>query len=449
MSTQRQIKFGAVLKGAGGPGEHGAWKDPEIPGDASIDVKYYIKQAQAAEAAKFDHVFIVDSLFITEDSPPHYLNRLEPFTLLGALATQTTNIGLVATVSTSYDEPFLAARRFASLDLISGGRAGWNVVATGDGGTAKLFGRGEHYEYEDRYGRALEFVQLVQKLWDTYEDDAFPRDIETGRFLDESKFHPVEHRGEHFHTEGPLNISRSPQGQPVIFQAGDSDYGRNLAGAVGEGIFTHQATIEAAVAFSKDIKARAREYGRDSDDVLIVPGVSVVVGDTDEEAREIEKSIQSQNADVYKEIKQFGRPFGWHDFTQYDLDAPFPDLGNLGDHHWKTRADRIKTVAGDEQLTLRQTVERFSAPKPSPFVGSPETVANTLQEWFEAGAVDGYNVAVRTLSQFSRFTQEVLPILQERGLFRTEYEGTTLRENLGLPFAVNKNAHQSQVPAGT
>ncbi|GAA1821905.1 LLM class flavin-dependent oxidoreductase [Nesterenkonia flava] len=449
MSQSRKIRLGAVLGGAGGPGEHGAWKEQEIPGNASINIEYYLRQAQLAERGKFDHLFVVDSLYITPDSPPHYLNRLEPFTLLGALAVQTRNIGLVATISTSYEEPFHVARRLASIDLISGGRAGWNVVATGDGGTAKLFGRGQHLEYEDRYGRALEHVQLVQKLWDSYEDEAFPRDVETGTFVDVEKLHPVEHRGKYFTVEGPLNISRSPQGQPVIFQAGDSEYGRNLAGAIAEGVFTHQPTIEAGIAFSRDIKARAEKAGRNPDHVLITPGIKVIVGDSDEHAREIEQYFQDQDADFTRAVKLFGRPFGWHDFNQYDLDAPFPDLGDLGDRDWKTRADQIKTTAREGGLTLRETVERFTAPQPSPFVGSAETVASTLQEWFEAGAVDGYNIHIRTLSQFARFTEEVVPLLQERGLFRAEYEGSTLREHLGLPFIANRHLQREAVPTGT
>ncbi|SDH71523.1 LLM class flavin-dependent oxidoreductase [Agrococcus jejuensis] len=440
MTDRRRLRLGAVLVGTGGPGSHGAWKDPEIPGDASVDVRWYVEQARAAERARFDHVFIVDSQFITPDSPPHYLNRLEPLTLLSALAVATERIGLIGTLSTSYDEPFSVARRFASLDLISGGRAGWNVVTSGDEGTAGLFGRDQHLDYGQRYGRALEHVRLVQRLWDSYEDDAFPRDRERGVFLDPTRLHAVDHVGEHFRVHGPLNIQRSPQGQPVIFQAGDSDQGRDLGGAIGEGIFTHQGSIEAGRAFRDDLRARAVAHGRDPETVLVVPGISVVVGDTDEDARAIEAEIGRQDADFDRSLAQLGRPFGWYDFSQHDLDAPFPELGPLGDRSFKTNADAIKRLAREQGLTLRQVVETISAPKRSPFVGSAETVARIFTEWLDGGAVDGFNIHIRTPSQFARFADEVVPILQETGVFRREYEATTLRGNLGLPIPENRHA---------
>jgi len=213
--SSRQIKLGAVTMGVGGPGQHYQWLDPEIPGDASVNINWYIEQAQLAEAAKFDLIFIVDSQFITPDSPPHYLNRLEPMTLLSALAVQTSHLGLVATMTTSYNDPFNLARRLASLELISGGRSGWNVVTSGDAGAAGNFSRDEHYDYDTRYARGLEFVRVAQGLWDSYEADAFPRDRATRTFLDPTRQHELNHKGEHFQVVGPLNISRSPQGQPV------------------------------------------------------------------------------------------------------------------------------------------------------------------------------------------------------------------------------------------
>ena len=438
MTRQRQLKLGAILMGVGGPGQHDVWKNPEIPGDASINIGWYIERARQAEAALFDLVFIVDSQFITPDSPPHYLNRLEPLTLLSALAVSTTNIGLVGTLTTSYNTPFNVARRFASLDIISGGRAGWNVVATGDGGTAGNYSRDEHYDYVTRYGRALEHVRVVQGLWDSYEDDAFPRDAGADVFLDADKQHQLNHTGEHFSVVGPLNISRSPQGQPVIFQAGDSNDGRNLGAEIGEGIFTFAPSLEAGVAFATDIRARAAAKGRNPEHVLILPGISPIIAETDELARQEEYRQRGQK-DFAKTLAQFGRPFGWHDFTQYDLDAPFPELGSLGDTSFKTQADAIKAVARENDYTLRQTVEHFTGFKPGPFVGSPETVANAIQEWFEAGALDGINVHVTVPSEFARFTETVLPILRARGVVRSEYESSTLRGNLGLP--IPKNIH--------
>lgn len=436
MTKSRQLKLGAVLLGVGGPGQHATWLDPEIPGDASVDIRWYIARAQEAEAAKFDHVFIVDSQFITPDSPNHYLNRLEPLTLLSAVAVHTNHIGLVGTLTTSYNDPFNVARRLASLDVISGGRAGWNVVATGDGGTAGNYGRAEHYDYATRYGRALEHVRVCQGLWDSYEDDAFPRDRERGVFFDPTRQHRLNHVGEHFSVVGPLNLQRSPQGQPVIFQAGDSEEGRDLGATIAEAIFTHAQTIEQGQAFARDIKARAAAKGRDPDNVLIIPGISLVIADTDEEAREKERALLG-GKDFHRALKELGRPFGWHDFSQYDLDAPFPEVGDLGDRSFRTQAERIKKLARDNGYTLRQVVQHTLESRRSPFVGSPRTVADEIQRWFEAGAFDGINVTVNAPSEFARFTEGVLPILRERGVVRAEYEATTLRGNLGLPIPEN------------
>jgi FMN-dependent oxidoreductase (nitrilotriacetate monooxygenase family) len=432
----RSLKLGAVLLGVGGPGQHNTWLSPEIPGNASVDIRWYIARAQEAEAAKFDHVFIVDSQFITPDSPNHYLNRLEPLTLLSAVAVHTSHIGLVGTLTTSYNDPFNVARRLASLDVISGGRAGWNVVATGDGGTAGNYGRSEHYDYATRYGRALEHVRVVQGLWDSYEDDAFPRDKRRGVFFDSSRQHPLHHVGEHFSVVGPLNLERSPQGQPVIFQAGDSDEGRDLGAGIADAIFTHTQSIVDGQAFARDIRARAVAKGRDPDNILIVPGISPVIADTDEQAREKERELFGRK-DFDRALAELGRPFGWHDFSQYDLDAPFPELGDLGDLSFRTQADRIKKVARDNGFTLRETVEHSLASRRSPFVGSPLTVAGEIQRWYEAGAFDGVNVSVTVPSEFSLFTEHVVPILRERGVVRREYEANTLRGNLGLPIPEN------------
>lgn len=437
--TKRQLKLGAVLTPTGGPGHHYQWLDPEIPGDASVDVDWYIEYARAAEAAKFDLVFIVDSQFITPDSPPHYLNRLEPLTLLSALAVATERIGLVGTATTSYNAPYNLARRFASLDLISRGRAGWNVVTSGDAGTSGNYGLDEHYDYDTRYGRAVEHLDVVKGLWDSYEDDAFPRDRDTGQFFDPSRQHTLNHRGEYFSVAGPLNIERSRQGQPVIFQAGDSPQGRDLGARHADAIFTHAPTIEAGQAFAQDIRGRAAAFGRNPDDVLILPGISVVVGDTDEDARRIELELQSRDNDFDKALAELARPFGWHDLRQYGLDEPFPDVLHHAERSFRTQATQIVGVAREKGLTLRQTVELFSGPRRSPFTGAALTVADELQRWFEAGAFDGINLHIGHPSQFRRFVDEVLPILRDRGVVRSEYEADTLRGNLGLPFAENRH----------
>jgi FMN-dependent oxidoreductase (nitrilotriacetate monooxygenase family) len=439
--AKRQIKLGLVPTGVGGPGASNRWLDPEIPTDASVNIDWYIEVVKQAEDAKFDLIFIVDSQFITKDSPPHYLNRLEPLTLLSALAVATKHIGLVGTLTTSYNDPFNIARRLASLDLISKGRAGWNVVTSGDSGTAGNYSRDEHYDYETRYARAEEYLDVVKGLWRSYEEGALVRDRKTGVFLDPSKLHTLNHKGRFFSVVGPLNIQRSPQGEPVIFQAGDSEQGRHLGATTADAIFTHAASIEQGQAFYKDIKGRAARNGRDPDQIIIMPGFTLYVGDTDEHARELEQFYSRQDQSFEQALGEFGRSFGWHDFRQYDLDAPFPvEALEFARNSFFTASKRITDLAVSRGLTLRQTIEFVRNIRASPFVGSPETVANEIIRWFEGRALDGLNIHLGHPSQFARFTQEVLPILQERGVFRTEYADTTLRGNLGLtkPSAIRQ-----------
>jgi len=431
--TKRQLKLGLVTTGVGGPGDSNRWLDPEIPVDASVNIDWYIDIVRQAETAKFDLVFIVDSQFITADSPPHYLNRLEPLTLLSALAVATSHIGLVGTLTTSYNDPYNLARRLASLDLISKGRAGWNVVTTGDAGTAGNYGRDEHYDYATRYGRAFEYLDVVRGLWRSYEDGALVRDRDTGVFLDKTKLHALNHKGEHFSVVGPLNIQRSPQGEPVIFQAGDSEQGRDLGAKVADAIFTHAKTIEQGQAFYADLKDRAARHGRDPDALVILPGFTITIGDTDEDAREIQRAHRHADQSFDQTLAEFGRAFGWHDFRQYDLDAPFPAAAL--DHaktSFFTQAKRITEIAVARGFSLRDTIEFVRDQHTGPFVGSAETVAAEIARWFEGRAFDGINVHAGHPSQFRRFTQEVVPLLQQRGLFRTQYEDTTLRGNLGL-----------------
>lgn len=450
--TRRTLKLGLVPTGVGGPGQHNRWLDPEIPADASVNIGWYIDAVRKAEGAKFDFVFIVDSQYITPDSPPHYLNRLEPLTLLSALAVATSHIGLVATATTSFNAPFNLARRFASLDLISGGRAGWNVVTSGDAGAAGNFGLDEHYDYETRYGRAHEYLDVVHGLWRSYEDDALVRDRASGVFLDKDKLHALNHKGQHFSVVGPLNVQRSPQGEPVIFQAGDSDQGRDLGAQTADAIFTHAATIEDGKAFYADIARRAEAAGRNPDEVIILPGVSVFVGDTDEDARRIEQEHKLADHSFDQALNEFGRSFGWHDFRQYDLDAPFPvEALEHARRSFFTQAKKLTDLAVERGLTLRETVELVRAGHRSPFVGSARTVADTIIRWFEERALDGLNVMLGHPGQFDRFVNEVVPLLQEAGVFREDYEGTTLRDHLGLPKPANVRvpAQASREPALT
>ena len=283
----RTLHIALSAYGVGGPGQHGLWKDKRVPKNASIDIDWYIDQAKKAEAAKLDALFIVDSQFINDTYPPHYLNRLEPLTLLSAVATHTKHLGLIATLTTTYNSPFNLARRFASLDHISRGRAGWNVVTSFDVNASKNFGFDEHLDYPTRYGRALEFVKVVQGLWDSYEDDAFPADVERDVFIDPSKLHALDHKGKHFSVAGPLNLSRSRQGQPVIFQSGVSEDGRNLAAHIAEGIYSPPAPLEEKQAYHADIKERARKLGRDPDHVVILIGArQPIVADSQDKALE-------------------------------------------------------------------------------------------------------------------------------------------------------------------
>lgn len=327
----RTIHLALHPYGVGGPGQHGLWKDPRVAKNSSIDINYYINQAKAAEHALFDALFIVDSQFINATYPAHYLNRLEPLTLLSAVATHTRHIGLVGTASSTYNSPFNLARRFASLDHISGGRAGWNVVTSFDTGTSKNFGLEEHLDYTTRYGRAVEFVKVARGLWDSYEDDAFPADPDRGVFLDPSKLHALEHRGEHFDVAGPLNLSRSPQGQPVIFQAGVSEEGRDLAAQVAEGIYAPGGSLEQAQAYYSDIKTRTAAYGRDPEHIKIFIHGGPVVAATDEAARLREREIFEEDNDFDRNLALLGRSFGAYDFSAHDLDAPFPDVAHLAE----------------------------------------------------------------------------------------------------------------------
>jgi FMN-dependent oxidoreductase (nitrilotriacetate monooxygenase family) len=438
MTRNRQLHLGAILSGVG-MDQH-SWRDPALPGDASIDIDWYIRNARLAEDAKFDLVFIVDSPYITPDTAPHYLNRLEPLTLLSAVAVSTSRIGLVGTLTTSYWEPYNVARQFGSLDHISKGRAGWNVVTTGLEGAAGNYGREAHFDHADRYARALEFVRVVQGLWDSYEDDAFPRDKASGVFLDKTKQHKLDHRGAHFAVAGPLALSRSRQGQPVIFQAGDSDAGRNLGALIGDATFASAPDYETGRQYYADLKARAAALGRDPDEIKVLPGLFPIIADTDEEAQRI-ASEREDTADLGKLLVEIGRAFNYHDFGQYALDQPFPDLTGVTLNSYKGQAERIIRIAAAERLTLREAAYRFGRLK-SGFVGSPETIADEIQRWFEGRASDGFNIRVSAPADFALFRERVVPILQQRGLFRREYESQTLRGHLGLPIPENRYSAQ-------
>jgi len=436
MSKKRHLKLGAMVHGVGhGWGE---WRHPDAQTDASVNFGFYKRQAQLAEAAKFDFVFIADSLHIHEKSSPHYLNRFEPLTILSALAATTDNIGLVATVTVSYTEPFQVARQFASLDHISGGRAGWNVVTSWLSGTADNFGKTEHPPHAVRYRIAQEHVGVVKGLWDSWEDDAFAHNKQTGEFFTPGKLHALNHKGEFFSVKGPLNIARSRQGQTVIFQAGTSEDGRNFAAENADAIFVGAEAFDEAKAYYRDLKKRATDFGREAEKLAILPGIRPIVG---RDQAEVESRYQQavELVSIEDAIVALGRPFNDYDFTVHELDAPFPELGDLGTNSHKGTSDRIKLLAKEQNLSLREVALYFSRPRRE-FVGTPDEVANAIQNWFEDGAADGFIINSLLPDGLQYFTELVVPLLQQRGLFRSEYEGSTLREHFGLQVPVNRNA---------
>ncbi|TVX96439.1 LLM class flavin-dependent oxidoreductase [Cohnella terricola] len=436
MARRKQIKFGAIIHGVGG--NISGWRHPEVRPDASVSFSFYKEQAQIAEAGKIDLVFIADGLYITEKSIPHFLNRFEPLTLLSALASVTSNIGLVGTLSTSYSEPFTVARQFSSLDHLSGGRAGWNLVTSPLEGSALNYGKSDHPSHDERYKIAEEHLEVTRGLWDSWEDDAFVRDKATGVFFDPAKLHRLNHKGEYFSVQGPLNIARSKQGQPVVFQAGSSESGKNLAAKGADAVFTGHETLEEAQAFYSDVKSRTVAYGRSEDDIVILPGISLIIGRTQEEAdrkyEEIAGLVSIENA-----LDYLGRFFEHHDFSQYPLDEPFPDIGDLGSNSFRSGTDKIKKQAREEGLTLRQVALRSATPR-GPFVGTPEHIANLIQQWHEERAADGFIIHSTLPSGLRDFVELVIPILQERGIYRSEYESDTLRGNLGLKVPTNRYA---------
>ncbi len=420
----------------GASGNMSAWRHPAARADASINFDFVRDTALKAEAGKLDFLFVADGLYINEKSIPHFLNRFEPLTVLSALSGITSRLGLVGTLSTSYSEPFTVARQFASLDHLSNGRAGWNVVTSPLEGSAKNFSRDKHPEHSLRYRIADEYLDVVKGLWDSWEEDAFIRNKETGQFFDPARLHTLNHQGEFFQVAGPLNIGRTPQGRPIVFQAGASEDGKKLAAKHADAIFTHHETQDEARAFYRDVKNEMERYGRQPDQLHIFQGVSVIVGD---DADDVERQYQTTAALVSIEdaLNYLGRYFEHHDFGQYPLDEPFPELGDLGRNSFRSTTDEIKRNARERGLTLRQAALEAASPRPR-FSGTPDEVADGLQAWFETRAADGFIIQGGTPDTFPRFVDHVVPILQARGLFRTEYPGTTLRESLGLETPANQ-----------
>ena len=365
----------------------------------------------------------------------HTVTSFEPFTLLSALAGATEHIGLIATGSTTFDEPYHIARRFASLDHISGGRAGWNIVTTSNPDAALNFGLEDHMEHGERYARAREFYDVVTGLWDSFADDAFIRDVESGIYFDPGKMHVLNHKGKYLSVRGPLNIARPVQGWPVIVQAGASDAGRQLAAETAEVVFAAGGNLANAQRFYADVKGRVEKAGRNPDHLKILPGALVVVGETVEEAREKRARLDSL-VNYANAIASLSIALG-HDASGFDPDGPLPEIPETNAS--KSGRERVIDLAKRENLTVRQLAQRLGGYGGHAFVGTPSTIADQMEEWLVSRGSDGFNVMFPYLPEgLDDFVDRVVPELQRRGLFRREYEGKTLRENLGLPRPANR-----------
>ncbi len=438
MSTQRQLRLGAFMRPASI--HTGAWRYPGAYPDANFNFAHLKRFAQRLEAAKFDAFFMADHMAML-NMPMDALKRshtatsFEPFTLLSALSQATEHIGLVATGSTTFDAPYPIARRFASLDHISGGRAGWNIVTTSNPDAALNFGMDDHMEHGERYRRAREFYDVVTGLWDSWADDAFIRDTESGIFFDPDKLHVLAHKGKYLSVRGPLNIARPVQGWPVIVQAGASDAGRQLAAETAEAVFTAQSNLAAGREFYADVKKRMEKAGRAPDHMKILPACFVVVGDTLDEARAKRARLDSL-VNYANAIASLSIALG-HDASKFDPDGPLPEIPESNAS--KSGRQRAIDLAAREKLTVRELAQRLGGYSGLAMVGTPETIADEMQEWLETNGSDGFTVMFPYLpGGLDDFVDRVVPELQRRGIFRRDYEGKTLRENLGLPRPKNR-----------
>jgi FMN-dependent oxidoreductase (nitrilotriacetate monooxygenase family) len=438
MAQPRQLKLGAFMRPASI--HTGAWRYPGAFADANFNFAHLKRFAQTLERARFDAFFMADHLAVLNMpldalKRSHTVTSFEPFTLLSALAMVTEHIGLVATGSTTFDAPYHVARRFASLDHLSGGRAGWNIVTTSNPDAALNFGLTEHVEHGERYRRAREFYDVVTGLWDSWADDAFIRDAANGIYFDPAKLHVLDHKGKHYSVRGPLNIARPVQGWPVIVQAGASDAGRQLAAETAEAVFTAQSSLEVGREFYADVKGRMEKAGRSRDEMKIMPACFVVVGDTMEEAREKRARLDGL-VDYANAIASLSIALG-HDASGFDPDAPLPDIPESNAS--KSGRERAIALAQREQLTVRQLAQRLGGYTGLAMVGTAETIADEMAEWLRSEACDGFTVMFPYLpSGLDDFVDRVVPELQRRRIFRREYEGKTLRENLGLKRPANR-----------
>lgn len=450
-ATGRHMRLGAFIMATG---HHvAAWRHPDAQADAGVNIDHYIELAQTAERGLFDQVFVADSPGIWHKGDLESLSRqgrlshFEPVTLWAALSAVTRHIGFVATASTTYEDPYLLARKFASLDHISKGRAAWNVVTTSADTVHGNFGFATHPDPATRYERAREFVDVVKGLWDSFEDGALQRDKTSGVYVNPHKLHELNHIGKHLKVKGPLNIERPPQGHPVIVQAGSSEDGKELAAATAEAIFTAWTSLAEAQAFYKDVKGRLSKHGRRPEQLLVLPGISPVIGQTEAEAQAKWAELQAL---IHPSVGLATLAPFWpgEDLGRWNLDAPPPYIPEAPPGI-NSRAHVVFELARREGYTVRQLYEYLAGARGHwVVVGTPKTVADRMQEWFENGAADGFNVMPPVLpTSLNDFVDGVVPELQKRGLFRTAYEGSTLRENLGLDRPASRYAQPQAVAA--
>ncbi|NMO94895.1 LLM class flavin-dependent oxidoreductase [Paenibacillus lemnae] len=436
-----QLKLGAFIYGVG---HHiAAWRHPESDSSGFLKLDYYKRFAQIAERGLFDMIFVEDVPSLPEPldtAVAHTLSaRAEPVTLLSALAGVTEHIGLAGTVSTTYSEPYHVARKFASLDQLSHGRAAWNVVTTSMEAASHHFGKDHHLDHALRYERAREFVDVVTSLWDSWEEGAVLMDRIRGVFADPNKVHDVSYNGRFFNVEGPLTVPRSPQGRPVIVQAGSSDTGQEFAAQTAEVVFTAWQTLQEAQAFYHSLKSRLVKYGRTYDQLKIMPGVLPIIGSTEQEAKEKEAYLQEL---VVPEVGlQMVSRILRVDLSGYPLDNPVPDLPDAEEiNGGKSRYQLLVDMARRDRLTIRGLIARVTGARGHQTIaGTPEQIADHLELYFNSRGCDGFNIMPPYLpGGLEEFVDHVVPILQQRGLYRTAYTGTTLREHLGLAVPDNK-----------
>ncbi len=438
---RRKMHIGMSIRGLGY--HPAAWRHPDVPADGTLSFEHYARSAIAAERGKCDLIFFADGIGIRERDVPagslvrmgYELVEMEPMTLLPALAVVTKHIGLVTTASTTYNEPYNIARKFATLDWISKGRAGWNVVTSWSDAEAKNFGREDQLDYDTRYARAAEFVEVVRGLWDSWEDDAFVFDKAKAIFYDEAKLHTLDHKGRFFTVRGPLNMARPPQGHPVVVQAGASEQGRELAAATADLVYAIHGTKTAAQAFYADVKGRMTKYDRSPDNLKILPALRPIVGRTAEEAQAKFDQLQAL-LDPKVGLNRLSNALG--DLSRYPLDGPVP-LESLGPAELKSTSKALIERVRRENPTIRQLYGDVAGKGGFCLIGTARQIVDVMQDWFENEACDGFNITPTHLpSGCEDFVELITPELQRRGLFRTEYEGRTLRENLGLQPAVNR-----------